>query len=278
MAHPRRSLAATLALLSAVAALPPASPPAIPVPPVVTSSAASRSAVGQIGLGAARQHCRKCHWLQPPRSNSMVRRCGHPPFQRPLTGPETRASAAWVPRWGRSGALVPAQVADVVAFVHRPVAWSSGAWWAPGWPPRPAPRVRVRTLSPTKLSASPAPRLRAMPGTSRRRRHLHRHRHRHRHPPPRPTSPPAARKAAARTAPSTPSAPHPHCKPSAHTRARYLDIATVYDGAPLRGKRVLVTGGNKGLGLALTRELSAQGADVVVVVRKICKELQVPDP
>jgi len=50
----------------------------------------------------------------------------------------------------------------------------------------------------------------------------------------------------------------------------------VYDGTPLRGKRVLVTGGNKGLGLALTRELSAQGADVVVVVRSICKELQVP--
>lgn len=40
------------------------------------------------------------------------------------------------------------------------------------------------------------------------------------------------------------------------------------------GQRVLVTGGNKGLGLALTKELSAQGADVVVVVRKICKELQ----
>ena len=40
---------------------------------------------------------------------------------------------------------------------------------------------------------------------------------------------------------------------------------------------MLVTGGNKGLGLALTRELSAQGADVVVVVRKICKELQVPN-
>ena len=50
----------------------------------------------------------------------------------------------------------------------------------------------------------------------------------------------------------------------------------MYDGTPLRGKRVLVTGGSKGLGLALTRELSAQGADVVVVVRTICKELQVP--
>ena len=30
---------------------------------------------------------------------------------------------------------------------------------------------------------------------------------------------------------------------------RFLDINTVYDGTPLVGKRVLVTGGNKGLGL-----------------------------
>ena len=135
----------------------------------------------------------------------------------------------------RGGATVaPAQVADIgVPFCpRRPVAWSSAAWWAPGWPPRPAPRVRVRTLSPTKPSASPAPRLRAMPGNFRRS--CHRHRRRHHHPPARPTSSAAARKAAARTAPSTPSAPHPNCKsptcpPLPH--ARYLDIATVCDRA-----------------------------------------------
>ena len=122
----------------------------------------------------------------------------------------------------RGGATVaPAQVADIgVPFCpRRPAAWSSAAWWAPGWPQRPAPRVRVRTLSPTKPSASPAPRLRAMPGNSRR--YCHRHRRRHRHPPARPASSAAARKAAARTAPSTPSAPHPNCKsptcPPPHT-------------------------------------------------------------
>ena len=37
--------------------------------------------------------------------------------------------------------------------------------------------------------------------------------------------------------------------------ARFLDIATVYDGAALAGKRVMVTGGNKGLGLAITAQL-----------------------
>ena len=134
----------------------------------------------------------------------------------------------------QSGATVaPAQVADIgVPFCpRRPEAWSSAAWWAPGWPPRPAPRVRVRTLSPTKPSASPAPRLRAMPGNSRR--YCHRHRRRHRHPPARPASSAAARKAAARAAPSTPSAPHPNCKSPTcpPTHARYLDIATVCDRA-----------------------------------------------
>ena len=37
--------------------------------------------------------------------------------------------------------------------------------------------------------------------------------------------------------------------------ARFLDISTVYDGASLAGKRVMVTGGNKGLGLAITAQL-----------------------
>ena len=42
---------------------------------------------------------------------------------------------------------------------------------------------------------------------------------------------------------------------------RYLDIETVYDGSFLKGKRVLITGGNQGLGLAITKELVAQGAE-----------------
>ena len=55
--------------------------------------------------------------------------------------------------------------------------------------------------------------------------------------------------------------------------ARYLDITTVYDGSALKGKRILITGGNQGLGLALTKEMVSQGADVVVVGRRSSEEL-----
>jgi len=54
---------------------------------------------------------------------------------------------------------------------------------------------------------------------------------------------------------------------------RFLDISTVYDGSALNGKRVLITGGNQGLGLALTAEMAAQGAEVVVVGRRSSPEL-----
>jgi len=55
--------------------------------------------------------------------------------------------------------------------------------------------------------------------------------------------------------------------------ARYLDISSVYDGSYLKGKRVLVTGGNQGLGLAIVKELVAQGAETVVVGRRSSEEL-----
>eukprot|EP00568_Trieres_chinensis_P000232 CAMPEP_0183307322 /NCGR_PEP_ID=MMETSP0160_2-20130417/17263_1 /TAXON_ID=2839 ORGANISM="Odontella Sinensis, Strain Grunow 1884" /NCGR_SAMPLE_ID=MMETSP0160_2 /ASSEMBLY_ACC=CAM_ASM_000250 /LENGTH=83 /DNA_ID=CAMNT_0025470883 /DNA_START=151 /DNA_END=398 /DNA_ORIENTATION=- len=48
---------------------------------------------------------------------------------------------------------------------------------------------------------------------------------------------------------------------------RYLDISSVYDGAALSGKRVLVTGGNRGLGLVITKELVAIGATALVLCR-----------
>lgn len=54
---------------------------------------------------------------------------------------------------------------------------------------------------------------------------------------------------------------------------RYLDIDTVFDGSYLKGKRVLITGGNQGLGLSIVKELSAQGAEVVVVGRRSSPEL-----
>lgn len=55
---------------------------------------------------------------------------------------------------------------------------------------------------------------------------------------------------------------------------RYLDIKSVYDGAALSGKRVLVTGGNRGLGLEITRELVAVGATAFVICRRSSPELE----
>ena len=55
---------------------------------------------------------------------------------------------------------------------------------------------------------------------------------------------------------------------------RYLDISTVYNGGELSGRRVLVTGGNRGLGLAITKELVAIGATAIVVCRNSSPELE----
>eukprot|EP00617_Octactis_speculum_P021070 CAMPEP_0185769160 /NCGR_PEP_ID=MMETSP1174-20130828/53408_1 /TAXON_ID=35687 /ORGANISM="Dictyocha speculum, Strain CCMP1381" /LENGTH=314 /DNA_ID=CAMNT_0028454129 /DNA_START=70 /DNA_END=1014 /DNA_ORIENTATION=+ len=54
---------------------------------------------------------------------------------------------------------------------------------------------------------------------------------------------------------------------------RFLDIDSVYDGSYLKGKRVVITGGNRGLGLATTRELVAQGAETIVICRSSTPEL-----
>jgi len=56
--------------------------------------------------------------------------------------------------------------------------------------------------------------------------------------------------------------------------SRYLDIKSVYDGAYLKGKRVLLTGANRGLGLALAKEISAQGAELVSLVRSSSADLE----
>lgn len=56
--------------------------------------------------------------------------------------------------------------------------------------------------------------------------------------------------------------------------ARVLDIDAVYDPSYLKGQRVLITGGNRGIGLALARECAAQGADVVVTCRATNPELE----
>lgn len=54
---------------------------------------------------------------------------------------------------------------------------------------------------------------------------------------------------------------------------RFLDIESMYDGGDLSGKRVLVTGGNRGLGLDITKELVAIGATAIVVCRSSSPEL-----
>jgi len=54
---------------------------------------------------------------------------------------------------------------------------------------------------------------------------------------------------------------------------RFLNIDSVYDGSYLKGKRVLVTGGNQGLGLAIVKELHSQGAETIVVGRRSSDEL-----
>lgn len=54
---------------------------------------------------------------------------------------------------------------------------------------------------------------------------------------------------------------------------RAIDLDQVYDPSSLKGKRVLVTGANRGIGLALAKELKAVGAIVIATVRKTSPEL-----
>ena len=56
--------------------------------------------------------------------------------------------------------------------------------------------------------------------------------------------------------------------------ARFLDIDSVYKPQYLKNKRVLITGGNRGLGLAITKELVKQGAHAIVVGRSSSPELE----
>ena len=62
-------------------------------------------------------------------------------------------------------------------------------------------------------------------------------------------------------------------KAKEESNQRYLDISSVFDDGDLSGKRVLVTGGNRGLGLAITKELVAIGATALVLCRSTSPEL-----
>jgi len=55
---------------------------------------------------------------------------------------------------------------------------------------------------------------------------------------------------------------------------RYLDITKVYDGSKFKGKRVLVIGANKGLGLELLKELKNAGAEPIGTCRSSTPEME----
>ena len=61
-------------------------------------------------------------------------------------------------------------------------------------------------------------------------------------------------------------------KGKAENNARMM-TTDYYDGSFLKGQRVLVTGGNRGIGLALVKELVDCGADVIVTCRSSNAEL-----
>lgn len=58
---------------------------------------------------------------------------------------------------------------------------------------------------------------------------------------------------------------------------RVLDITSVYDPSFLTGARVLITGGNRGLGLDMVKECVSHGAEVVAACRKSSDELDALD-
>ena len=66
---------------------------------------------------------------------------------------------------------------------------------------------------------------------------------------------------------SIPDQPARFAKAKAEGNQRYLDITTVYDPTYLKGKRVAVTGANRGIGFALAKELKNQGAKVIAISR-----------
>lgn len=59
---------------------------------------------------------------------------------------------------------------------------------------------------------------------------------------------------------------------------RYLNIDTVYEAGYLSGKRVAITGANRGIGLALAKELVSQGGKLVAICRTSSDELEALNP
>lgn len=77
---------------------------------------------------------------------------------------------------------------------------------------------------------------------------------------------------------STADQPARFAKAKADNNTRYLDIDSVYDGSFLKGKRVAITGANRGSGLELSKAVAAAGGEVVAIVRSTSDELQALQP
>jgi NAD(P)-dependent dehydrogenase (short-subunit alcohol dehydrogenase family) len=70
---------------------------------------------------------------------------------------------------------------------------------------------------------------------------------------------------------SIPNQPQRFARAKAANDIRVLDIDAVYNPSYARGRTVLITGGNRGIGYALAKEYKAQGARVIVTVRKLIR-------
>ena len=77
---------------------------------------------------------------------------------------------------------------------------------------------------------------------------------------------------------SIPDQPARFAKAQKENNQRYLDITTVYDPSFLRGKRVAITGANRGLGLAIATECAQSGAELIAIVRSTSNELEALKP
>ena len=64
----------------------------------------------------------------------------------------------------------------------------------------------------------------------------------------------------------------------AASNTRYLKIDSLYDGRFLSGKRVLLTGGSRGLGLSTVSQMVRDGAIVTVVGRSTSRALEHAQP
>jgi NAD(P)-dependent dehydrogenase (short-subunit alcohol dehydrogenase family) len=75
-----------------------------------------------------------------------------------------------------------------------------------------------------------------------------------------------------------PDQPARFARAQAEKNERYLNIESVYDPAFIKGKRVAVTGANRGIGYAVAKELKEVGAEVIAICRSSSPELEKLEP